>query len=70
MRETVGMSERLTPEDRAYHDALADAVAAGIYGEDALKYADGMRHTFWFAMRTLRHAGVDVVTAVRNGLRR
>ena len=55
----------LTPEERAYHDALADAVDMGIYGEDALRHADRMRNTTWFGMRVLHYAGVDLGAALR-----
>jgi hypothetical protein len=50
----------LTPEDRAYHDALADAVKYGIHGEAALRYADHMRGSTWFAGRTLHYELADL----------
>lgn len=59
------MLSDLTPEERAYHDALADAVDMGVYGEEALRYADHMRGTLWFALRALHYAGADVGRAFK-----
>lgn len=58
----------LTPEERAYHDALADAAEMGYHGEDALRYADHMRNTVWFGLRTARHAIADERVALADTL--
>ena len=49
-----------TPEERAYLDALALEVEAGIYGLDAHRNADRVRGTLWFKWRVLSYAFSDL----------